>query len=850
MRGEDRALADVASSVADGTQVDWEEADVRVPDGDRRLIPHLRLVENISRFYRTLPDEDAPASEQGPEGAPIERWGPLVLLERIGRGATGEVYRAWDSRLHRDVALKLLHRDQRTRHDAQARVLDEARRLARIRHEQVVSVYGAEEHDGRVGLWMELVRGESLEERVRGRGPLGAAEAAQIGQQLCAALSAVHSAGLLHRDVKAQNVILETSGRTVLTDFGTGEELRQSYGSSRLVGTPLYLAPEIFKGEPATIETDIYSLGVLLFYLVTGEFPVTAGSITELARAHQDGRRRDLDEVRADLAEPFVVCLERALSPRAVDRYHTAADFEAALRSSEPIVASTVATHRSRATPWRWAPMAAGAALLLLVSGLIVWSGSGAGPTASRVAVLPFTYMSDSSDASLVAEVLTDQLIATFGEIDSLQVMAPASVAGFARSTAPTSEIAAALGADVVLRPKITFFDLGPERGRSRPVRIDVDLVAAGTGETLWSKAFTGEFGAIRSLNSAIAREVVRTIRADVTPAVSRRLARSHPTTQATTEAYFEGLYHLKQLTPENVRLAIAAFERAIGMDPQFAPALAGLARAYVDLGVWGAITHTEARALATVHIDRALELDGDSSEVHVASADLKFYYDWNWRGADAEYRRALALNASSDRALDQYARFLAAAGRLDAAIQYAERARDLNPLSSRAALTVALMHLFRREYASALTAIDEAVRRDPTVPNSYVVRSRILAASGAIDDAIGAAEQTLVLSANPTPTWRAHLISLKAHAGRRDEALSDLRQLAAEMEQNRQWLGPEHLGYIYLGLSEPQKALDYFAHAADQRSLGILWFSVDPRIDGLRGDPRFEAILQRLGTL
>jgi serine/threonine-protein kinase len=461
--------------------------------------------------------------------------------------------------------------------------------------------------------------------------------------------------------------------------------------------------------------------------------------------------------------------------------------------------------------------------------------------------VLPFTYESDSPDAALIADALTDQLIATLGEIDSLQVTAPASVAGFTRSTPRPSEIAAALGVDVVLRPKVTFPGPGPARERPRSVRVDADLIVADTEKIVWSRGFTGEFSAMRSLHAAIARQVAQAIRAEMTPAASRRLARGHTTTQGTTEAYFEGLHHLKQLTPEHARLAIAAFERAIDLDPQFAPALAGLARSYVDLGFMGAITHAEARALAAVRIERALELDGDSSEVRAVNADLKFYYDWDWRGADAEYQRAIALNASSDRALFQYARYLAAAGQLDSAIDYAGRARSVNPLSSRAASTVALLHLFRRDYASALSAVDEATRLDPNSANPYIVRSRILAASGAIDEAIAAARAALSLSGHPPPGWRAHLISLKARAGHRDEALAEMRQLVADLERKRERMGPEHLAYIHLGLNDSQTALDFLERAADERSPDMLWFAVDPRVDPLRGNPRFERVLERL---
>jgi serine/threonine protein kinase len=270
VKADDRALADLAASVADGTAVDWRAADAQGPRV-RRLARHLRLVDSIAALHRSIAPEALVDTLSEPTAAPGGKpWGRLVLLERVAEGSSGEVYRAWDSELHRDVALKLLHGGGAA--DAHERVLGEARRLARIRHQHVVHVYGAEQHGGTVGLWMELVRGTSLERLVQERGPLGPNEAVLIGLDVCAAVAAVHGAGLLHRDIKAQNVMREDGGRIVLMDFGTGEELA---GTNRIVGTPLYLAPEIFRGQRASVQSDVYSVGVLLFYLVTGAYPVT-----------------------------------------------------------------------------------------------------------------------------------------------------------------------------------------------------------------------------------------------------------------------------------------------------------------------------------------------------------------------------------------------------------------------------------------------------------------------------------------------------------------------------------------------------------------------------------------------
>ncbi len=330
---------DAAALVADGAPVDWASAESHADAENRRLVRHLRLVESIASLHRSISpsedDDDLSDPSAGTDrllagGAAGPHWGRLTLLDRIGHGTSCEVFRAWDTALHRDVALKLLH-DEGDRSEAHTRILEEARRLARVRHAHVVQVYGAEQHDNRVGLWMELVRGESLEQTVQSRGPFGAREAALVGLDLCAALAAVHGAGLLHRDIKAQNVMRESGGRLVLMDFGTGEELS---GTNRLVGTPLYLAPEIFRGQRASVQSDLYSLGVLLFYLVSGKFPVVASSMEQLARAHAHRQRQPLRDLRPDLPEPFIATVERALDSDPSRRYQSVGEFESALRES------------------------------------------------------------------------------------------------------------------------------------------------------------------------------------------------------------------------------------------------------------------------------------------------------------------------------------------------------------------------------------------------------------------------------------------------------------------------------------------------------------------------------------
>jgi tRNA A-37 threonylcarbamoyl transferase component Bud32 len=347
---EDSDLLDrLAGSVADGDSIDWEQfAQLPPDDPRRRLLEHLRIIAEIAEHHRSAVDDPVAVASTGPAfdgyahvghvrmadpGGPeggIGQWGHLVLRRKIGQGAFGEVFHAHDTWLDHPVALKLL-KPEIARADFSSRILHEARRLARVRHPNVVSVHGADMHDGRVGFWMDLIEGNTLAD-VLAAGRFSAGEATHIGQEVCLALAAVHRANLVHRDVKAQNVMRAADGgRIVLMDFGAGEFIGGTTTPGRVRGTPLYLAPEILTGHAASVSTDVYALGVLLYHLVTGQFPVNGTSLDSLLDAHMKGERRRLRDARPELPASFVRIVERAIDPDPARRFASAGEFYEAL---------------------------------------------------------------------------------------------------------------------------------------------------------------------------------------------------------------------------------------------------------------------------------------------------------------------------------------------------------------------------------------------------------------------------------------------------------------------------------------------------------------------------------------
>jgi serine/threonine-protein kinase len=309
-----------------------EPVDPAVWSSDEPLLAELRALYDIGRVYREALapidslHETVGAPPPASLGRPAGRWAHFYLLEQIGQGASSIVYRAWDSRLAREVALKLIP----TAAASGASTLSEARRLARIRHPHVVSVFGAEQTEDHVGIWMDLLKGRTLVEIVATQGVFNAREACLIGGDLCSALAAVHQAGLLHRDVKAANVVREQGGRIVLMDLGAGREIA-SDAPIDLAGTPLYMAPELFTGTAASVESDLYSVGVLLCFLTTGATPISATTMAELRQVHTARTSRTLTDLRPDLPRPFVNVVERALAPDPAARFHGAGEMQRAL---------------------------------------------------------------------------------------------------------------------------------------------------------------------------------------------------------------------------------------------------------------------------------------------------------------------------------------------------------------------------------------------------------------------------------------------------------------------------------------------------------------------------------------
>jgi tetratricopeptide (TPR) repeat protein len=864
---ENPALSLAADSVADGDDgLDWDAIERGMPtETERKLVAQLRILAQISDVHRSYAEEGpaplgAPApgevhasaaettavdivksdakvigriepqnggSSNGASDPPLAPWGSLQLLARVGEGTFGEVYRAFDTRLQREVAVKLL-RPGHSPVRLTDRVLREARVLARLRHQNVVAIHAAEERDGRVGLCMEYVRGATLEQLLQTHGAFSAREAALIGQDLCRAVAAVHGAGLVHRDIKAQNVMREEGGRVVLMDFGAGQ-LRESAsrGPARLTGTPLYLAPEVLNGGEATPRSDIYSLGVLLYHLVTGQFPVRGSSLDELRAAHEAGRFHRLHDVRPDLPEAFVQAVESAIAPDPAQRVASAGALQTALGAAIGLQTAreqTLAERWTRPVEWSRRALIAMAATAAIVAALVGWFAFGRVETPrathTDLALLPFDRGTGVADYQ--ADEIERRLMELLGAAPGMRVAAPDT--GRSLKTRSTSIAAGASSAiDFVLDGQI-------EAGRGG-LRASLALMPWGRTEASWRRT-------VEAPASRLAEEIAAAILSHVAPGPHiRQSAQAGSTGNDTAmELVAKARFAFEHGRARDER-SIALFRQAIVADPNYARAHAGLARSYL----WQGCDRSE-EATAEAHL--ALGLDPGSAEAHAILGDALLRCAWDWAGAEAAYRAALAANPSDDYARQRFAMFLAAQGKTKQALQQMQQARDIDYHSPTAAVMMAMLLQYDRQPGEARREIDRAIGMDPQHARAFQVQGRILAASGQFVEAGRAFAKALALDPERVgPYLEAEIAAADAGAGRRTEALRFIRERVEQPDGTP----PEMIAFIYARLGQTDRAFEWMQRGIDQRSDRLLWLAVDPRADPLRGDARFAALVGAL---
>ena len=828
MSANEDGVALVASAILDGTPIDWADIEAGVSEEERQLLEELRLLSTVAAIQRHVPPLDGEPPDLRDSGG-MQYWGRLRLIERVGGGSFGDVYRAWDPRLHREVALKLMPVEAGDGRRRSAEILREGRLLARVRHPGVVTIYDAEQIESRVGLCMEFVDGSTLEQRVAQTGQFTPLETVSIGLQLCDALAAAHGAGVLHRDVKASNVIVKDDGRIVLMDFGAGRALEDALTSDS-TGTPLYLAPEVLQGREATIRSDVYSLGVLLYHLLTGSYPVTARSLAELRDVHRrrlGGARRDVPAQRASVAPRLQAVIERAIDPVPARRYENVAALARDLRA----ISERPRLQARGFVIGALVLIAAGAGVIVAMreSG---WYAAVQGAAASqvsqpaepvRIAILPFAVTGDDPDGML-QKGFTRDLIRRLELFDNVDVIAAGSVLSTDTGSGQLLELGQRLGVAAVVRASLVR--------SAESVVADVKLLRLPDEERPWEQQYKRPMAA--------RLEIPRTIALDLAGALGLRRQRSAsalPTHNPDAAAlYVRGRTEYDKFTPDGLGRARQIFEAALKVDPNYAEVHAMMAQVYLQPDP--PFTVEEPLQRATQAAERAMMLAPWSPESYVAAAAVKSARA-DWTGARVDFLQAVDLEPSNVHVRQQFAHWLVHLGYFQEALEHARMAELLDPLSPRALIAVASVHRFSRNFEAAVEQAHKALALDPHFSTAYFSLGHSYQGLGRLKEAIAAYEKMGRPSGN--------LGNAYAQAGYTDKAYEVIAYFEAKYEQTGSSFFAGNIAQVYCGLGEIDKAFAWlelpqrFPRAPATFRVAAVW-------DPLRNDPRFQALLKNSG--
>ena len=792
-----------------------------------------------------LYDKAVAPTGTGDEGGTVTHWGHLRALERIGRGAFGEVYRAWDTRLDREVALKLIDADPAISDGSSSSVIHEGRLLARVRHPNVVTIYGAEQIGTRVGLWMEFVRGRTLKQIVDDGNVFSGAEAVQIGVDVAHAVAAVHSAGVFHRDIKAQNVTLADDGRAVLMDFGTGRDLADN--SSDVAGTPLYLAPEILAGGDATVQSDIYSLGVLLYYLVTGSYPVRAETVSDLRLAHQRNQRIPIRTARggSDLSPKLARIIERAIDPRPDNRYARA-----------DALAADLATLQPRPTIARLPVAIAAAAVLLLIAGLgweavgrrvgssrtpsallagIVGPNAGAAgpviPSPPIIAVLPFENRSTELGSGDFVDGLTDEIIRNLAVIQGLHVRSRTSSFAFKGKPRDLRDVGQQLGANLVVD--------GSVLRSGNKLRINAQLILVAGDVVLWSDGFDRELKDVFAIQDDISRAIVNKLQLTL-----GRGQRRNETNVEAYQLYLKGSALVPGRGTSNLEAAAELFRQVTVKDPEYAPAHARLAITYALMSVpsGSPMPFVVAQSIIRTAALKALDLDPQLADAHEAMGWMHSR-DLDWSNAEKSFQTAIGLNPTLSQTYTSFSTStLRPLGKRDDALRLLRVALKNDPLSLPVQREIGLVQMENGQYDEAVSTFERVRATEPDFPSADEFLARALVFAGRPAEALSVFERTKPQRPpNPPRRPRGNPRKVLAYValGMRAEA----EALAAEHSDNP----PSTLAAMYAALGDKDQAFEALvrtAHVEPQR-LPILLAYPEIAVP-LRGDPRLMSLRQR----
>jgi len=780
--------------------------------------------------------------------------GPYEILAPLGAGGMGEVYRARDTKLAREVAIKVLPAESLRDDTARARLLREARLAATLNHPNICTVHEVGEADGHVYLTMELIEGRPLNQRIAEQGTgLATDSVVRYGAQIAAALVHAHERQVIHRDLKSSNVVVTSDGRVKVLDFGLAQRASDAPDEAgatlsmaltetgAIVGTPHYMAPEVLRGEKANQRSDLWALGVLLNEMASGTPPFKGATSFELASAIMHDMPAALPErVPAGLRAVIARCLAKEPG----ERYAGASEVGAALEAIGAGAPGQLGTLARRAWP-RNAIFAIGLATIALAALAVVWFSDpggwrarfgvpGAGREIRSLAVLPLENFSRDPDQQYFADGMTEELISSLAQLRAVRVISRTSVMRYRGSTEALPSIARQLGVDAVVEGSVQH-----SAGR---VRITAQLIRAATEEHLWSQTYERDLGDAIALQDEVAAAIAHEIQARLSPQQQQRLSEAPVVSPRAYEFYLRGRAVLGGLSRASTQAAVDYLNQAIAADSTFAPAYAALAWAYLRKPGW--VSTSREDLLAARHAaDRALVLGPELGYSHAVKALIAYGADWEWATAEREFKTAIELTPSLPEAHHFYSHFLMAEGRVRESLEQSETFLSIDPLAREAWVHRGWHHLFAGEYAPAMADLQQALKIDPGNAQAIVLMSYALERLRRYPEALAAARRAADLDPAQDTLFMAAVCA--AQRGNRGLAERKGRDLAIATLAGRGF--KYDAARVFAVLRRPDDAFRLLDNAADERDERLALLVQDPWLATLKSDPRFAALLRRM---
>lgn len=820
----------------------------------------------------------------------IDRIGRYQIIRSLGAGGMGRVYLALDEQLNRPVAVKLLSNYNASEAERMRRFRREALAASALNHPNILTIYEIGEFEGANFITAEFVDGVTLRARMKA-GALPTDLALDIGIQIASALAAAHAAGIIHRDIKSDNVMVRADGLVKVLDFGIAkfvqaedseEERLGETMPGAIIGTAAYMSPEQARGALIDTRSDIWSLGVILYEMVARQPPFSGSTPADVTAAILERQPPPLPTHSSVALESLEQIMLKALQKERKNRYQTATELLTdlkQLRQSPEITSgekpldsqssgsqgSITAPHLASKAVSTLAVLTSGGgqtnassaeyvvdrikhhkyAVLAVLVTLIVGAGllayrlllSNKTRPIESIAVMPFKNESGTSEVEYLSDGITDTLITSLSQLPKLSVKARSSVFRYKGKDAPPQQLGKELNVQAILNGRVV------QRGNY--LTLHIELVDVNTETALWSVDYNRPMTDLVSLPSEIARDVSIKLQLKLSGADEQKLAKNYTAKTEAYQLYLKGRFHVFKLTPPEIHAGISYLQQAIEIDPAYALAYVGLSEAYRSLALGAEMTPTEFLPKGKAAAKKAIEIDEALAEAHTALGACIFWYDWNWNEAENQFKRALDLDPNSVDAHLFYAHLLSNTGRHAEGLREIKRARELDPISPFVGALEGQFLLHAGQKDAALDRLHKTFELAPAFWLPHVFASSAYMEKGMYREAVAEARRAKELAPNQTISVAYGSCAL-AKWGKRDEAQAALDSLVSRSKER--FVPPVHIALIYNALGETDKALAWLEKGFEQRDAKTAFLKVEPKWNNLRNEPRFQDLMKRVG--